>query len=215
MKTAISILLFAIMILAQTACAQKQKPYFGWDLSYESVLEKNNVGKDEWLQKWLNFTYKDGFDGKFETPTKKWISEWNGEPIISSILIDYPAFHAAEHYTLWLVRTEKNAYYWNYLDQSNSHFKKTELELAEYDKLYEQMSVWEQYKPSEPEKRPEDHLPGFIGFLSLYDKGESRQMLFTWKDIIECEREVCGEAKIGRLLNVLAELEKKEKAQQN
>jgi hypothetical protein len=51
-------LLIAVIILIQTVCAQKPTPFFGWDLTYESVLEKNNVGRDEWIWKWLKYSYK-------------------------------------------------------------------------------------------------------------------------------------------------------------
>ena len=206
----ISTLIIAAVFFTQSFCAQSAKPYFGWDLTYESVLEKNNVDRNEWIWKWLNFTYKDGFNGKFETPAKKWISEWKGEPIISSVLIDFPAFHATEHYTVWLFRTKNNAYHWEYIDEGNPHFDKKDLDLKDYDKIFEQISVWEQNKPQKPEETHPDDLPGYIGFLSSYEKGKSREMLLTREDFIICENKECDKKKSGRLLDVYVSLIAKE-----
>ena len=208
------ILILAMIVLTQSVCAQNTKPsqsvsdqntksYFGWDLSYESVLEKNNVGRDQWIWKWLKFTYKKDYDPDYETHAKKWISEWKGEPIISSILIDFPAFHAGEHTTMWFFRTKNNAYYWEFIDDNLAILKKKELKLEVYDKIVEQMSAWEQYKPAKPEDIPDQVLPGYIGFLSVYDKNKSRQMLLTFQDFSGCETKECDKKQLGRFFTAI------------
>src|SRR5687767_8109489 len=58
-----------------------------WDLTYTSVLEKNNVARGELIRKWL--------DDHPQSPARNWISEWRGEPIVSAILLEIPAPHAA------------------------------------------------------------------------------------------------------------------------
>jgi len=43
-------------ISAPDVYAQKRKPVaplLGWDLSYASILERNNISSDEFLSKWL------------------------------------------------------------------------------------------------------------------------------------------------------------------
>ena len=212
MMRKISTLIITIIILTQTVCSQNSEPYFGWDLTYESVLERNNVDRKEWIWKWLNFTYKDEFNSKFETPAKKWIAEWNGKPIISSILIDYPAFHAAEHTTMWFFRTIDKAYFWEFIDDSSSNLEKQDLDIKVYDKIYEQMSSWQQAVPPRAEDLPTDAPPGgvsfftgYIGFLGLYEKGKSCQMLLTMEDFVicnskECCTPECKTLKSGRLL---------------
>ena len=199
----IKTLIIAVIILSQTVWAQNTKPYFGWDLSYESVLEKNKVDRREGIWKWLKFTYKKDYDPDYETPAKKWISEWKGEPIISSVVIDYPAFHAAEHTTMWFFRTKDKAYYWEYIDESSPQLKKIELKPEVYDKIYQQMSSWEQYKPLKPKETHPDDLPGFIGFLSSYEKDKSRQILLTRQDFMICETKDCDKRKLGRIFVAL------------
>jgi hypothetical protein len=88
------------MLIATIVSAQQSRPL--WDFTYESVLAKNKVAKSELISSWL---------GRYKSPAEKWFSEWQGKPIISSILIEYPAFHAGEHTTMWLVRTDDEAFY--------------------------------------------------------------------------------------------------------
>src|SRR5438105_1263641 len=93
------VLLVAILgILSVPVFAQNSNSrLLGWDLSYASVLKINHIGSDEWIAKWLGQSQK--------TPVEELILKWKDEAIISSILIEHPAFHAGEHITLWFVRT--------------------------------------------------------------------------------------------------------------
>lgn len=199
MKLKLQTLIIVALVLTQSACAQETKPYFGWDLSYESVLEKNNVGRDEFIWKWLKRTPTNEYDPNYETPAKKWISEWKGDPIISSVLIDYPAFHAGEHTTMWFFRTKDKAYYWEFIDAGKPVSKKEELKPEVYDKIVKQISAWEQYKPLKAEELPEQVFPGYMGFLSIFDKNNSRQMLLTFQDFSGCEKRDCDKKQPGRL----------------
>src|SRR5687767_747288 len=108
MRSRITNLLIAVAILCQPIYAQKSGISEGWDLTYYSVLEKNNVNRREWIWKWLG--------PKYESPAKKLISEWQGEPIVSSILIEFPAPHAGEHIGAWFVRTKDHAYCWDFVE---------------------------------------------------------------------------------------------------
>ncbi|HVF55735.1 MAG TPA: hypothetical protein VM934_06270, partial [Pyrinomonadaceae bacterium] len=68
-------LIVALALLGQPVCAQDSTPSLGWDLTYSSVLERNNIGRSEWIRKWLGSGY--------QPPAKKWIAGWRGEPIVS------------------------------------------------------------------------------------------------------------------------------------
>ena len=76
-------IIIATMLVSVSIGAQERS----WDLSYESGLERNNVEKSEWIWTWLKTT---------KSPAVNWISEWKGKSIVSSILIEHPAFHAAD-----------------------------------------------------------------------------------------------------------------------
>jgi hypothetical protein len=98
-------LIIALVLLCLPIFAQESNRPFGWDLTYSSILKTNKIGSKSWIRKWLAKDY--------QAPAKKWIFEWQGEPIVSSILIEYASFaHAGEHTTMWLFRTKNSAYYW-------------------------------------------------------------------------------------------------------
>ena len=188
-------LIIALFLFCLTIIAQDLNRPLGWDLTYSSVLKANKIGSKTFIRKWLASEY--------QAPPKKWISEWQGEPIISSILIEYAAFsHAGEHTTMWLFRTKCHAYYW--LDIEDIKFSddlKNDLELELYDKLLTQVSFWKQVKPAKP-KSPQS-IPGYLGFLSLYDKDNSRQMLLSEEDFLICKTKKCKGVKAGRLMLAL------------
>ncbi len=183
--------------------AQSTKSTFGWDLTYTSILEKNDIGPKDWIRNWL-VTYH-------QSPAKDWITKWQGEPIISSILIEYPAFHAGERSTVWLVRTNSQAYYWESVqsdwysvEKIAEHTHKKEIKPNAYDALFKIASSWEQAKPMNAKDTPADILPGYIGFLSFYDNGTSREMLLTFPDFVRLDTKEGEKDKRGRLMCALS-----------
>lgn len=214
-----SLISFLILtgIFIQVGYAQQSDSSLGWDLTYSSVLKKNNVAPSQWIWKWLKFGYGES-DARDQSPAQKWISEWRGEPIISSILIEYPAFHAAEHTTEWFVRTENKAFYWRIVeDRAEPKIEKKYFTVQAYDDLFKEVSSWRQAILRKPEDLPPGMSPdeinfqtGYFGFLSSYKKGESRQMLLTIEDFVICNGKKCTpeshELKPGRVLNALVNL---------
>ncbi len=187
-------LIFAFILLSLPIFAQESNRQFGWDLTYSSVLETNKIGSRAWIRKWLASDY--------QAPAKKWISEWQGEPITSSILIEYASFaHAGEHTTMWLFRTKDHAYYWQDIEDTKFSDIKKDLKLEVYDKLLTQISSWRQAKPNQP-KQPQS-IPGYLGFLSIYDKDKSRQMLLSEEDFLICKTKKCNGVNLGRLMLAL------------
>ena len=147
---------------------------FGWDLDYRTLLKKNAVGEDEFLSKWLK-TRKRAF-------TETLLKSWRGDPIIASILIEHPAFHAGEPAVIWLIRTERKAFYWEAVDRLGKIEFNREIDPKLFDKILKSASEWEQLKPMK--QKQETGLQGldYFGFLSHYAKGKSRQMLLTLED---------------------------------
>ena len=188
-------LIIAVVLLGQPICAQNSTASLGWDLTYSSVLERNNIGSGEWIRQWLASGY--------QAPAGKWISEWRGEPIVSSILLEFPAFHAGEHTTLWFVRTKNHAYYWQSVEGAEAHDEKEVLKPRAYDRLFTLASSWQQAKPPRVEVTPAGSVPGYIGFLSLYERGKSRQMLLSPEDFAICDTKECKTWKPGRLAYAL------------
>src|SRR6266850_488098 len=100
MTLAVMVLILASCINTPAAHAQKRtttSPFLGWDLSYSSVLERNNVSRAEFLWKWLAQHPR--------SPIEKLLLRWRGGLILSSILMEKPSFRTGERFTLWFVRT--------------------------------------------------------------------------------------------------------------
>jgi hypothetical protein len=169
---------------------EKFRTTLGWDLTYTSVLNANHVGRDEWIVKWLGPNY--------QSPVKGLISTWNRAPIESSILVEFPAPHAGEHTTMWFVRTKTDAYYFEEVERNPPHKTREPLNPQSYDNLFRVMSSWQQAQPVKPEDTPENGIPGYQGFLSFYNRGDSRQMLLTGEDFVICTTKKCDQFKPGR-----------------
>jgi len=158
------------------------------------VLKSNNVAQDDWIWKWLGSEYI--------RPVERLIADWKDEPITSSILIEMPASHGGERVTVWLVRTENKSYCWEFLDGKANGRIKEPLATELYDKAAENVSTWLQAEPLKPEEAPEGIPPGYLGALSFYGVGRSRQLLLTFKDYYLTENKKIDEEKPGRLVDV-------------
>jgi hypothetical protein len=159
------------------------------------VLERNKIAHDEWIWEWLGQNY--------QSPVKNLIENWEGEPIESSILIEHPVFHAGEHIAFWFIRTKNHAYHWKFAEGKPYRHVKESVSTELYDRLFEQMSSWQQAEPSKPENTPVGGVSGYLGFLSLYDQGNSRQMLLSREDFYICKTKDCREYEEGRLVLAL------------
>jgi len=199
----LEIVVTMLTVTCALACAQQANTRtLGWDLTYQSVLDANGVGPAEWIREWLGPNY--------QSPVKQLIVNWKGEPIQSSILIEYPAPHAGEQITQWFVRTKNGGYYYervagNPLDKDNNPPRETNerLDPQAYDKFFATVSTWQQAKPVKPEETPNGAIPGYNGFLSSYNSGNSRQMLLTSEDFAICDTKKCETWKPGRLAEAL------------
>lgn len=191
-KALVFLVLLSPMVRAHETSA------FGWDLTYRSVLERNNVAKTEWIWRWLN---------DYTTPAETWIANRGPEPIVSSILIEYPAFHAGEHTTMWFFRTADGAHYWESV-RGQKHRSEKPLKPEAYDTLFRCVSAWAQLAPKSPAELPKNTLPGYFGFLSTFDMKGSRQMLLTVEDFLCVDPKLrCeigkGNGLAGRLMEAL------------
>jgi hypothetical protein len=194
------IIVIAILLFApgEIGAQQSNSSSLGWDLTYKTLLTANHVAPDEWIWKWLGPNY--------ESPIKPLIATWKHEPIESAVLIEMPAPHAGEHVTMWFVRTKDRGYYFELVEvEENKPLRKTTeaLNPQAFDKFFGVVSSWEQAKPVKPEDTPVGGVSGYDGFLSLYNRGTSRQMLLTIEDFAICKDKKCEEWKPGRLAQAM------------
>ena len=191
------ILLLALLLSASRIIyAQKADTLpLGWDLTYRSVLNANHVGPDAWVREWLGPNY--------ESSINEVIASWKGGAIESAILIEFPAPHAAEHITLLFVRTRSQAHYIELVEDDPPRRTRETLKIQQYNKLFGVISGWQQAQPLKPEDVPDNGIPGYMGFLSVYDRGNSRQMLLTSEDFVICNNKKCDSFKPGRLAHAI------------
>jgi hypothetical protein len=111
---------------------------------------------------------------------------------------------------MWLVRTKDEAYYYERAE-GNPLFKDDKppreshetLETQSYDGFFAVASRWQQGDAVKPEKTPAGGIPGYDGVFSLYDRGNSRQMLLTLEDFALCDDKRCEHWRPGRLPEAL------------
>jgi hypothetical protein len=112
---------------------------------------------------------------------------------------------------MWLARTNDEAYYYErgegnplYKDDKPPRETQETLDARAYDNFFSEVSRWKQGAAVKPENTPVGAIPGYDGLLSLYDHGNSRQMLLTLEDFAVCA-DIKGEnCKPGRLPLALA-----------
>lgn len=191
------ILLLALLISApKIIYAQESNALpLGWDLTYMSVLSANHVGPDAWVREWLGPNYKSSI--------AEVIAGWKGGAIESAVLLEFPAPHAAEHITVLFVRTRGQAHYIELVEDNPPRRTRETLKTQQYDKFFGVISRWQQAKPLKPDDMPDNGIPGYSGFLSFYDRGNSRQMLLTSEDFVICHNKKCDSFEPGRLAHAL------------
>jgi hypothetical protein len=202
---AVSVLIFASCIATLEAYAQKRKPVarsLGWDLSYSSVLEANRVPRDDFLRQWLT--------EHPQSPIEKRLLEWRGEPIVSSLLIEKPALSAGERFALWFVRARRKVYFKIFADGHSEDYWVKDIPLKFYDDLFITISSLQPRESSGQTRIRPFGVSGYCGFLSLYDRGKSRQMLLTLEDFYSADelkdRKLEDELGDGRLARSLRPL---------
>ena len=190
----------AVLLGCKPAAGQITPKHFGWDLDYATLLNGQSAEDTLFLKKWL---------AAEKSPAKGWIDDWKGDPLVSSILIDYPAFHAGERTTMWFGRTSTKAFYRENINSTRPQNREMELPTDVYDQIFDTVSLWQPYKPKRKNDLPKDVIPGYFGFLSIYGRSGSHQLLLTTDDFVICinVRKGCtpgpGKLKTGRLMKAL------------
>jgi len=155
---------------AARARTELAKRTLGWDLSYETVIAGEKPADVAWLRNWVQ---SEGVN-----TASKIVGAWKGDPIVSSVLIEVPAFHAGELLQYWLVRTKQAATFYYYANKQQREV--TNLKPEIYDAVFKEISSWKQSPPFPAEEK--DTIRGYLGFANLSDRGSVRQTLLSIGD---------------------------------
>ena len=174
------------------AKAEAANQGLGWDLTYMPLMKKVGLCPASPICQELS---------KPEPPIQKHVAEWQGDPIVSSFEIELPDGHASL-LSLWFIRTKDQAYYWGFhpIHKDNPEGKQP-VPVQEYDRAFEAMACWQQVKPPRSTFGEE----GYVGFLSLYKEGKSRQLMLAYTDLFEGDKDP-DKAKPGRLSVIMKPL---------
>ena len=164
----------------------------GWNLTYGPILRRDGLCPGD--------QFCEIVARKPQPPVGEKIAEWQDDPIISSMLIELPGGHAGMAAT-WAIRTRDHAYLWAFNRSQPDSANKQTIPSSDYDRAFEEMACWRQDEP--PNRRFGER--GYIGFLSLYKEGRSRQMLLTHNDLFEGGTDP-DEGKPGRFFKALEPL---------
>ncbi|HMO80427.1 MAG TPA: hypothetical protein PKD24_06515 [Pyrinomonadaceae bacterium] len=183
-----------------TANGQQRVPEsLGWDLSYAKLFEA--AGKEETSN--LASRARRFQSGRIT----KLVAEWKSEPIISSVLIEWPPYHSNDIQTLWFVRTKKNAYFWEFGTFPETKYKGTQFDVRQFDLLINTLRGLESSKPREYSHRAMN-WKGYYGTLSTFhcprNSCVSEQRLLTWDDFYplnEAETEAIGPGRIAEAVD--------------
>ena len=167
----------------------------GWDLTYLPLLRNAGVCPGH--------EYCEYAAAKPQPPVNKHFAEWTDGTIISSILIELPDGHA-DLEPWWFIRTKDKAYWWSFHPHRPNPLGKQPLPVEVYDRAFQTIECWQAHVPQN-KTFFDGRGDGYIGYLSLYKQGQSRQMLLTSHDLFETwpRDSEPTEATWGRLYKVL------------
>ena len=205
----LTILIFLIGCSSLRTINFHQGKYLGWDLTYRDLLKCNSISKDQFLWKWLSdeSLYKiDGEKNKhYVSPINALIANWPESSIKSSVLLEQPAFHDGAHMTTWIVHSDNGIYLYAFF-KGQFAIKKAPLDQNLYLEFFDKLFQLNQKNPISKKEYPNVMITGYAGILSLYNAGESRQILLNIDDIYKCKRPNCDSVQKGRVTKLIYEI---------
>ena len=190
-------LMFSLLIFigasayAQTAPTQKV-----WDLSYESVLNHNDIKWDH--SQGTLFTWLKHRDQEHQVISEFIQRELNKEPE-AAFLIDHPTFPSAGRTTILGIRNQDGCFYfWRSTDEKMREFKKSPMTPEMFTKIFNRLHTLKQ-RGYESMGGPEK---AYAGFLSTYLKGNSKQLLLHIHDFLEFDVQNQEILRAGRIFQI-------------
>lgn len=209
MIDALKISLGVLLALATATSAVAEAPAaslaqdLGWDLRYQQVFQAAQLKQHDSLVTAF---------GRADASEMPIFTEWSGQIPQEAILIDTLAFwYFGYRQQSLMVRTAAGATAYSYFEKGGRVEQKS-VNPASFDLLLNHLKVWPQSTPNPTlvakyrESRVE--TAGYVGVVSLFDEGKSRQFLLTFEDLMALDAEkgrLTGDAgPFGKLLAAAA-----------
>ena len=189
-----------LMGLVLASAAQSNSPV-DWDLSYEKLLQQNQVKWDH--SQGTLFTWLKHREQEHQYISKFIISELEKQPE-EVFLIDHPTFPSAGRITIIGVKSLAGCYYyWRSTDEKMRDFKRNALPTEMFDQIFNRLHTLKQ-RGYESMGGPEK---AYAGFLSTYSKGEARQVLLHIHDFLEFDTQNHEILRVGRIGEIESSLQ--------
>ncbi len=173
--------------------AQTTTPVADWDLSYQNLLDQNQVKWDH--SQGTLFTWLKHRDDEHQFISNFIVKELEKQPD-EIFLIDHPTFPSAGRLTIVGVKNPAGCfYYWRSTDEKMRDFKRNQISTEMFDQIFSRLHTLKQ-RGYESMGGPEK---AYAGFLSTYAKGQSRQVLLHIHDFMEFDAENHQILRVGRI----------------
>lgn len=188
---------FTILLINQNIWAQEAKTIFqNWDLSYESVLNQNQIRWDHSVG--TLFTWLADREKEHQYITNFIQKELQKKPQ-ATFLLDHPTFPSAGRTTILGVKIDGQCfYYWRSTDEGMKEFKRRTVDPLLFQEIADRLHAMRQ-RGYESMGGPEK---AYAGFLSVFKDGQSKQILLHINDFMEFDRENQQILRVGKIFEI-------------
>lgn len=167
-----------------------------WDLSYESVLNQNQIRWDHSVGTLFTWLVDREKEHQYITNFIKKELAQNPE---ATFLIDHPTFPSAGRTTFLGIKKNGQCYYWwRSTDESMREFKKRPMDPQLFQQVTDRLQAMQQ-RGYENMGGPEK---AYAGFLSLFKDGQSKQILLHINDFMEFDMENQQILRVGKIFEI-------------
>lgn len=155
-----------------------------WDLTYKNIFEDAKLSEHDSLT--VAF-------GRGDAPNMPIFGEWQGKSVDGAIFIDSLTFwNFGYRHQTWMVKGPSGVTAYSYFEKGSSLEEKP-MQDASFDLLIERLMTWQQSDPNSTlvskYRKSGVMTGGYVGVVSLFKSGNSRQFLLTFEDLMAIDAE--------------------------
>jgi hypothetical protein len=172
-----------------------------WDLSYESAIKQYALADNEFMYRWPK--------SLAVRPIHEKLSQYQGEEIIASVLIEKPDGHAGDPSAIWFIQTKFDAKFcFFYKKQMNEACNAIDVE--RFQVFVREVLAFPRLKPINNQLIDQNTQLNYFGFISIYENGRSTQRPIFIQELSQFS-EAYYSPDFGRLERVMIKATQSEK----